>query len=404
MTRNKQPRNQKKSTQKRRRSNGKKRYRRNRRSKTGMRFQALPAAYRSHVKPKFEIISRSANSLRVTGRDLVYTIPDALQAKDKNVFAVITANPAYWKGTRVAAFAAAYMNYRPIRMTFSYIPQVSVVQPGTIIYGTLWNGAALPAEFQQTLATSNGGNICQCYLPAESAVTLGSNLQQNLFTLAGDLNATTNPFVFVSAVAGSDVVPGYWMVNYTYEFKNPIGSSWTYEQTFTPDLKEEVKKTNAPNMSAILGQGVKLLGGLLGQYLGPGTVLDVERVLEGPDSNEYVPKFYYRGTEVLQDITDKVTGFLFGSGQGPSLTTPSNENIVADLQHQITELEKQISGLNMEIEDLDEQLQFATQKIQDQTITIQSQNTEIAALESTNQALTTTNASLEQSINSLNAK
>lgn len=230
--------------------------------------RSLPAAYASHVRPRFNITARGATSAIVSGCDLVYPLPNMVEAGTDYLFAVIPSNPAYWAGTRIAQFAPAYMNYRPISMTFSYIPQVAVTQQGTVFMGTLWNGAAPSTNIQQTLFTSNGGCLTQCYVPCDTTITLGSNLQQNLFTLAGDINPDTSPFLFLAGVRGADVVPGYFYVTYTYEFKNPVGQSWVYGNT---GLITAAELTTVPRFQ---NRSIILLDSAAG--FGPGTVLDVE--------------------------------------------------------------------------------------------------------------------------------
>lgn len=102
----------------------------------------MPAAYADHVRPFFRSRATSGNKLRVTGCDLVTPITSSttLYNPEAQLMAVITANPAYWSGTKVAAIAAAYFNYRPIRMAFHYVPQVPVTYGGTVVAGTLWAG------------------------------------------------------------------------------------------------------------------------------------------------------------------------------------------------------------------------------------------------------------------------
>lgn len=234
------------------------------------RTAALPAAYATHVRSRFRIVGRRGDTVRVTGCDLVYPLPTTVTADNFTLFSVIPANPAYWTGTRISQFAPAYMNYRPIRLRFSYIPQVAVTQPGTVVMGTLWNGAALTADVQQTLFTSNGGLMTQCYVPADTDISLGSALPQNLFQLNGALRPESNPFLFAAAVRGAEVVPGYFYVTYTYDFKNPVGMAWTYGRTIATTT--EVEAPPGMNTSAILMSEVNF--GTL--RLGPGTVLDVE--------------------------------------------------------------------------------------------------------------------------------
>lgn len=100
---------------------------------------ALPSAYATHVKSWYNAVNVGKNRLRVSGCDLVYRIPDAVTSNSNQAFVVIPSNPAYWTGTRVASIASTYSNYRPIRMSFHYVPQVSVTTPGTVVMGTLWN-------------------------------------------------------------------------------------------------------------------------------------------------------------------------------------------------------------------------------------------------------------------------
>lgn len=249
------------------------RRRRNRRAQsrlaTALTKPVLPAAYASHVRSRFKITSRTADSVTVAGCDLVYPIPSSIQSGNNFIFAVIPANPAYWTGTRISQLSPAYMNYRPINMKFSYIPQVAVTQAGTVIMGTLWNGSATSSDLQQTLFTSNGGLMTQCYIPADTTIRLGSALPQNLFQLNGALRPESCPFLFVAAMRGSSTVPGYFYVTYTFELKNPIGQSWTYGRSDpTSKASQEMLNTSAVLLSELKVPGYGLLG--------PGTILDVD--------------------------------------------------------------------------------------------------------------------------------
>nr|UCS96419.1 MAG: hypothetical protein [Tombusviridae sp.] len=254
--------------------------------------RSLPAAYASHVRPRFNYDSRDATGCRVSGCDLVYPVPATVTSSGDYLFTIIPANPAYWTGTRISQIAPAYMNYRPIRMTFSYIPQVAVTQPGTVVMGTLWNGSAGSVDLQQTLFTSNGGCLTQCYVPCDTTIRLGSNLQQNLFTLNGSMGPDTLPFLFVAAMRGAQVIPGYFYVTYTFELKNPIGAAWTYVRSSVA--------TGAPSAQTLPNTTLVLLGSS-GIY-GPGTAFDLE------GSN-----LYYRGTPVTLDPSAPYQ--LFSNGQ-----------------------------------------------------------------------------------------
>lgn len=285
--------------------------RRSMRSDAGAWSRALPASYASHVKAAFRM-SRTGDGVRVSGCDLVTPLPSVIETVDgtnEYLFAVITANPLYWTGTRIAQIGAAYMNYRPLSMVFRYIPQVAVTQAGTVIMGTLWNGSAPSADLQQTLLTSNGGCMINCYVPGNTRVKLGTNLQQNLFTCNGDINPDTSPFIFVATTRGcvsnsssnEQVVPGYFYVEYEYEFKNPIGQSWTYLRSAPVEYSSV--DWSLPNRSIVLLQQAA--------GFGPGTVLDVE--VEGGST-----LVKYRGTTVALPTSTYVQAFQ--NGQNSAIT------------------------------------------------------------------------------------
>lgn len=262
--------------------------------------RAMPAAYAAHVRPRFNVSSRTATSAIVSGCDLIYPIPATLAASSDTIFAMFPANPAYWMGTRISQFAPAYQNYRPLAFRVSYIPQVAVTQQGTVFMGTLWNEAAPADNIQQSLFTSNGGCLTQCYVPADTTIKLGRNLQQNLFTMNEALNPDTCPFMFLAGVRGADVVPGYFYVTYTYEFRNPIGSAWAFNTSGLTTVGSLPTLPTYANMTFVLAEQA---GGF-----GPGTQLDLE--IDG--------KVFYHGSEI--SLASTVTGVLY-SNQQAAITT-----------------------------------------------------------------------------------
>lgn len=262
--------------------------------------RSLPAAYASHVRPRFNISSRTATTAVVSGCDLIYPIPATLNPDSETIFSIFPANPAYWAGTRIAQFAPAYQNYRPLAFTVSYIPQVAVTQAGTVFMGTLWNEAAPSDNIQQSLFTSNGGCLTQCYVPCDSVIKCGSNLQQNLFKTSGALGPNTCPFIFLAGVRGADVVPGYFYVTYTYEFKNPIGSAWEF------NVRQQIQVSQASNLLTGANRTFVLLEGTNGY--GPGTQFDVEGT----------GTFYYQGTEVT--LAGTAVGQLYSNRQWSPIT------------------------------------------------------------------------------------
>lgn len=261
--------------------------------------RSLPAAYATHIRPRFNILARTLNSVRVSGCDLVYPLPNGVVSGTDVLFSIITCNPAYWTGTRIAQFAPAYMNYRPISLTFSYIPQVAVTQSGTVFMGTLWNGAAPSTNIQQTLFTSNGGCLTQCYVPCDTTIMLGANLPQNLFTLSGAISPETSPFLFMAGVRGATVVPGYFYVTYTFEFKNPIGQTWFYGRSEVTTYDQLKPSSRNQNSSLVLLDQTGSLG--------PGTVLDMEST-----------GTYYNGSPYPITTSTRVIQFYNSQQAGPT--------------------------------------------------------------------------------------
>lgn len=203
------------------------------------RGRALPAAITTNVPKRFNTIRTSGTATTVSGCDLVYSIPDSLSAVYQNsqVIAMIPSNPSYWTGTRISAVAAGYQNYRPIKFEVVYVPQCAVTQQGNVLAGTLWDIAPSDTNLQQTLKTSNGGMLTQCYQTATSIVRMKSNLQFNLYRMGGEINQESNPFTFWALAIGcynsqtQRIIPGYFYIRYEYQFKNPIGTGVEYQNS-----------------------------------------------------------------------------------------------------------------------------------------------------------------------------
>jgi hypothetical protein len=204
-----------------------------------IRGRKIAAASAQNFRKKFTMLRQNGNSVRVTGRDLIYSIPDDLTSpiQDTNVITVIPANPAYWKGTRIAALASGYQNYRPIVFKITYIPMCAVTQQGNVIGGTIWDDGIDNDNLQQSLRTSNGGFMTQCYVPHTTQIRPKTNLQFNLYRMGGEFSSTSNPFIFVALAIGCKnvnnqrVTPGYFYVTWSFELKNPIGSINTYNNS-----------------------------------------------------------------------------------------------------------------------------------------------------------------------------
>lgn len=261
-------------------------------------IRRMPAAQVMGAPKQFNTIKTTGTSATVTGCDLVYQIPDSLTTEYQNsqVITVIPCNPAYWLGTRVAAVASGYQNFRPIQFEVIYVPQCAVTQQGNVIGGTLWNQAPTTENLQQTLKTSNGGMLTQCYSKQNAIVKLGNNLQYNLYRMGGAIDQESNPFIYIAlGIATTDVnnnriVPGYFYVRYTYTFKNPIGTGIEYKNSQLIDLSH--KEQYLLNAILYLCEPIRTTNGLA---VPVGARIDIE-FNNSAEHPGYI--YYYNGTVI----------------------------------------------------------------------------------------------------------
>lgn len=277
----------------------------------------MMAAQTNKFKKEFRILYQDGNTVKVTGRDLIYKIPNDIEGASTNIITCIPANPAYWIGTRISALAQGYQNYRPIAMNFTYIPQCAVTQQGNVLCGTLWNQAPSNTNLQQSLRTSNGGAISQCYAKFTSKVRMKTNLQYNLYRMGGQFDQESNPFIFLALALAcknsnnQQIIPGYFYVTWSFILKNPIGSNITYGNTglilykdieTLPENKTIVYLSQTDNMIKC-GSIIQLEDddndAIVPKYNGS---------LCTPNENDPVWQFYNNATDVQTTRTnDKIT-------------------------------------------------------------------------------------------------
>lgn len=261
--------------------------------------KAMAAAQVPRIAREFKIIYQDGNTVRVSGRDLIYKIPDLISTTQSNIITCIPANPAYWTGTRISALAQGYQNYRPLSMKFHYVPQCAVTQQGNVLCGTLWNQAPTNDNLQQSLRTSNGGALSQCYSKFTSIVRMKTNLQYNLYRMAGQFDQESNPFIFIAlAIAcknpnDQQIIPGYFYVEWSFILKNPIGNSIAYGNTGLIQYQNLIT-TPANKTCVYLMQN--------DQQINCGTLIQLEE-----DADNVVPM--YNGSVVAPNSTDLVWEF-----------------------------------------------------------------------------------------------
>lgn len=213
------------------------------------RTRGLRLAQRANFRGFMKIVKSDYNSLTVSGVDMVYKMTSEEQIMETDVLALIPANPAYWTGTRISALASVYQQYRPLKFTVQYIPSTGATRDGNIIAGSLWNMVPPSNGIEQALMGVPGSMTTQVFMKASARVPLKSNLPQNLFNIGGEFNDKSNPFIYVAlskgnVVDGKKYRPGFFVVHYTYLFKNPLPVSSVFENQGLVKYKDLVYRTN----------------------------------------------------------------------------------------------------------------------------------------------------------------
>lgn len=206
---------------------GKKR-RRNKRTKN------MPIArVTKFTKPRYRMTKSKSNQqfVEMEGEDLIIPVPEFSPNAGGGIFLSIPSNPLYWKGTRIAGIAKVYQQYRPIKFTVEYVPQVPVTYAGQVIYGTLWNNGVPTENLQQSLVTSNGGGMTTCYQRAFSHVKCNKSTLPMQYYNVHDIitEPTAMPFMwhayYSGATADSAKIPGYVLLKWKYVFNIGLGDT-----------------------------------------------------------------------------------------------------------------------------------------------------------------------------------
>lgn len=223
----------------------------------------IPFAYATKQRKPYYRIAKSrknAQEVEIEGEDLIIPAPEVQTQgpTTSDFFLTMPANPLYWIGTRLAGLAAVYQQYRPLRFDVEYIPQVPVTTPGQVICGTLWNTSISESNLQQTLMSSNGGCMTQCYQRVHSHVICDKKtLPFDLYNMRDDMaNNSTNPFTWCAHYTGSTLnnntnQPGWIYVKWRYRLSVGLGSTTTatdvYNETTTTDIETARMRMDLPN-------------------------------------------------------------------------------------------------------------------------------------------------------------
>lgn len=243
------------------------------------------AGYGSPITSMFS--SRSTpDGLIVRGYDLVTSF-----VLGTNISYYITANPAAWNGTRIAAIAGGFQNYRPLKFRIHYRPQVGSTDERSMFIGTLWqtNYITDRSQLEPSLLTSPGGVYLPSWNDSVSNVNLATCLPQRMFPIR-DPHFTTVPFSVIarSSRGGpssvSTLMPGRIFIEYTYEFRNAIGSGSGFQPSRITRLT--VESVGSPSYVGTMATDPAVSGILVDiDYVGN----DEELKTQGYPYSDYFP-------------------------------------------------------------------------------------------------------------------
>lgn len=290
--------------------------RRVRRTRRMLRNKRAQLTEYKEMKSRFKVLRTDDNSTVVTGVDLIYSVPDTPLSESEDVMTVIPSNPAYWTGTRVAAMALAYQQFRPLRFTVHYSPYTSVLQQGTIFGGTIWENTTIPKQnLQKALTTTSGKMNTQAAQKARARVPLGRNLGTNLYNVAGELNYRSNPFFYVAVGVGNfkeetRIGTGMFWVSYKYVFRNPVGNNTVFENSGLTLYRNITYRTNTTAMlcqEKVYEGPPNKYGNPTYQTLNPFTILQINLLDHDYNNGETIAT--YNGEVVPLQPEDKLWVF-----------------------------------------------------------------------------------------------
>lgn len=190
---------------------------------------------------------RINDGLIVNGLDLVTS-----SSMESNISYFMTANPVSWTGTRIAAVAGGFQNYRPLKFVIHYRPQVGSTSDLSMFIGTLWQNNYITSrdQIEPTLLTSPGGVYTPAWQSATTQVNCGRCLPQQMYPIR-DNSFNVIPFSVVcrasqgGPTADATQMPGRIFIEYSYEFRNAIGGgSINYKSAFSTATVERDSQQN----------------------------------------------------------------------------------------------------------------------------------------------------------------
>jgi hypothetical protein len=117
-------------------------------------------------------------------------------------------------------FAALFEQWRFNYLAFSYVPAVSINQPGLVIISPTYCAAPKPSNQDEAFSTATN-TISSVHLPSKE-VNL-SNVHRGVWFSAAKGNEQQPGCLLVSTIgAAKDITHGHITARYSIEFRNPL--------------------------------------------------------------------------------------------------------------------------------------------------------------------------------------
>lgn len=269
------------------------------------------AGYGSSISSVFSSRATSDGQI-VRGYDLLPTF-----TLGSNISFYLPANPTSWNGTRISAIAAGYQSYRPLTFRIHYRPQVGSNSSTAVFIGTLWqtNYISQASTIEPSLLTSPGGVYTPGWQSSVSTVHCGTYLPQRMFPTR-DPHTTTVPFAIIARatddVSTAVALPGKIFIEYTYEFRNAIGSG----TGFSPSEIAQVTVTDGiitPGGSSVPASGV-----LVDTSASTTTALPIGGLVSWDKISNSVNSFQLLINSTQVNWSGSVTLYIYRDGNIPS--------------------------------------------------------------------------------------
>ncbi len=187
---------------------------------------SIPASIGFQIKSNLPKIVRSADKARIIGTDFAGTVT-ACNTSVYNPAQDVLLNPIYYNGSQLGTLSRAFSQYRMIRATLEYIPQVATSTPGQLI---MVSNRSLKEPFISGSASNFLSRALSQYEATASPLwdicrfecKCSQEWRPIDVLIDSDLDDTVDHEVQVYAIGSTLQQVGILLLHYEIEFRDPI--------------------------------------------------------------------------------------------------------------------------------------------------------------------------------------